>query len=97
MTWIYQTILIIVILQNVITNILSIPVEPKTSIHRLETRYYFDYSIGGNQAEKDYCISILHLTRALDCDKARDLAEEALAKAKNNFPESTLHNGSGDA
>ncbi|CAG8567779.1 6652_t:CDS:2 [Rhizophagus irregularis] len=27
----------------------------------------------------------------------RDLAEEALANAQNNFPESTLHNGSGDA
>uniref|UniRef100_U9TI04 DUF6973 domain-containing protein n=1 Tax=Rhizophagus irregularis (strain DAOM 181602 / DAOM 197198 / MUCL 43194) TaxID=747089 RepID=U9TI04_RHIID len=92
MNWIYQTILIIVILQNVITNILSIPVEPETFIRRQ------DHYIGGvNEAEEDYCISILHPSRALECVKARDLAEEALANAQNNFPESTLHNGSGDA
>ncbi|PKC68445.1 hypothetical protein RhiirA1_416908 [Rhizophagus irregularis] len=80
MNWIYQTILIIVILQNLITNILSIPVEPETFIRRQDP-----YIGGGNEAEEDYCISILHPSH------------EALTNAQNNFPESTLHNGSGDA
>jgi hypothetical protein len=81
----YKIILIIVILLNAITNTLSIPLEP-----RLDTRYYPG---GGNAAEEDYCYSI----HALDCIEAKDLADEALSNAQNNFPASTLHNGSGDA
>jgi hypothetical protein len=89
MKCISKIILIIVILLNAITNTLSIPLEP-----RLDTR---GYPGGGNAAEEDYCFSILHPNRALECIKAKDLADEALSNAQNNFPASTLHNGSGDA
>jgi hypothetical protein len=95
MKQIYQAILIITIFQIVIINTLAIPLKPET-FTRLNTRDPYEET-GTNSAEDDYCFSILNPSHALNCIKAKDLADEALRSAQANYPPETLHNGAGDA
>ncbi|CAG8669258.1 8740_t:CDS:1 [Ambispora gerdemannii] len=87
---IFAAFLITLIAQFAIINTQAAPLYG-ANVVKLEKS---DYSYGVGSAEKKWCLNPFH---TLDCVTAKDLADEALKSAQDNFSNDQLHNGPGDA